>query len=160
MTALLNWTKLSVSNSVKPGQSMNLLLNLVLYSSQEETHSLQWNNCLCTLWPYSQLSTVLFVCIHNFGHTVIRILTFPLIKKTWLCYFQDNKPVLQNLTYLSFDTKKTFLCYSHDNSSLLLKFVRPKNHELFSSLDEVRQPCSYSRASEGALLSIASTKYH
>ena len=31
-----------------------------------KTHSLQWNNCLCTLWPYFQHRAALFVCIPNF----------------------------------------------------------------------------------------------
>ena len=28
---------------------------------------LQWNNCLCILWPYSQSALPLFVCIPNLG---------------------------------------------------------------------------------------------
>ena len=42
-------------------------------TASTKTHSLQRNNCLCTLWPYYQSSEALFVCSHIFGQTVIRI---------------------------------------------------------------------------------------
>ena len=56
-----------VANYKKPFSSMNFLTAYICirilyqYSTLAKTTSLQWNNCMCTLWPYSQYSLDLCV---------------------------------------------------------------------------------------------------
>ena len=46
-----------------------------------KTHSLQWNNCLCTLRPYFQHRAALFVCIPNFTRQLPELSTTARAKK-------------------------------------------------------------------------------
>ena len=81
------------------------LMNIITYPCQIyldqgvvklKTPSLQWNDCLCTLWLYSQYSLDLFVCIPNLGETTIWV-CLSLQEKKWLCYSQDNRLLLPKL---------------------------------------------------------------
>ena len=66
----------------------------------EKTPSLQWNNCLCTSWPYSQIFCSIFVCVPNSGQAVIRIFnrlsidkgeTTLLFQKWWVTFAQTGQ---------------------------------------------------------------------
>ena len=102
-----------------------------------KTPSIWWNYCLCILWPYSQSSIALFVCIPNLGQEVRCFGACQLIKKKSLCYSQDNR-------------------------SLLPKLTRHKYPEWIYSQYEVRQPCLYFKCSKGvfALVTLRSGECH
>ena len=90
---------------------------------EKETPPLQWNKCLCTLWPYSQSSLALFVGIPNFFQAVIRMFNRLLtVKEEIIVLF--SRLTLPNL-------------------------ARQKNSRVIYFQYEVRQSCFCSNNSDG-----------
>ena len=57
---------------------------------QPKTPPLQWNNCLCTLWSYSQSSAALFMCIPSLCQAVILMLKCLSINTEETTFFCPN----------------------------------------------------------------------
>ena len=101
-------------------------VGISFHLSTKQTPSLQWNNCLCILWPYSQFSVALFVCIPNLSQA-----------DTWMFKCLSNS---KEETAVFIPKIIDYFCPNWSGT---------KQPEGVHSHDEVRQPCWYFKCSEG-----------
>ena len=72
-----------------------LVQKKIACKEESRRSSLQWNNCLCTFWPYSKSFMALFANISNFDEAVIRMFNcLSINKEHLLCYSKDNRLLL------------------------------------------------------------------
>ena len=109
-------------------------LPLAMYHCQtytcSKTPSLQWNNCLCTFWPYSQSSLTLFARIPNYDRLLFECLAARQLVKRKINYWAIPK-ITGNF------------CPNWPRTKYCLRIC---------SQDEVRQPYLYFKSSDGVFL--------
>ena len=96
-----------------------------LMMTSSKTHSLQWNNCLCTLWTYSHFPQLYFPI---------------LVRQSFWISIACQK------------IKMKVLFYSQCGSYFCPKWSGSSVPEAGHSHVEVRQPCLYFKDSEGVFL--------